>query len=156
MNSQDAAGCVVAAHLNRMRGFFFRKGYRNEELDDIVQEACAAVLVGYPRYRGASSVGTWVYAVCQNVHLVTWRRDSRSCQTVSLPDGVVPDNRYGPTSDLALLIEKLPPLDRTLYRLYYVENRRVAEIGEIIRLPEGTVKYRLYELRHALRVLLTE
>ena len=47
-------------------------------------------------------------------------------------------------------------IQRTLYRLYYVENRRVAEVGKIIGLPEGTVKYRLYELRRALRLLLDE
>ncbi len=156
MNSQEAAGRVVAAHLDRMRGFFFRKGYRHEELDDIVQEACIAVLSGYPRFRGASSVGTWVYAVCRNVYLAGQRRDSASRRTVLLPDDAVPDKRYGPPSDLALLIERLPPLDRTLYRLYYVENRRVAEVGKIIGLPEGTVKYRLYELRRALRLLLDE
>ncbi|TVR61450.1 MAG: sigma-70 family RNA polymerase sigma factor [Spirochaetaceae bacterium] len=156
MNSQDAAGHVVAAHLDRMRGFFFRKGYRDDELDDIVQEACVAVLSGYPRFRGASAVGTWVYAVCRNVQLAAWRRVAASRRTVLLPEDAVPDNRYGPPSDLALLIEKLPPLDRTVYRLYYVENRRVAEIGVIMGLPEGTVKYRLYELRRALRGLLAE
>ncbi|GAB6091706.1 hypothetical protein JCM12856_33000 [Spirochaeta dissipatitropha] len=139
-----------------MRGFFFRKGYRDEELDDIVQEACVAVLSGYPRFRGSSAVGTWFYAVCRNVHLADRRRGSAWRQTVSLPDDAVPDNRYGPPSDLALLIGKLPPLDCTLYRYYYVESRRVAEIGEIIGLPEGTVKYRLYELRRKLRILLAE
>ena len=55
-------------------------------------------------------------------------RGSASRRTVLLADDAVPDNRYAPPSDL----------------------------GEIIGVPEGTVKYRLYELRRALRILLSE
>jgi RNA polymerase sigma-70 factor (ECF subfamily) len=60
----------------------------------------------------------------------------------------------GRTAELDATLERLPPLQRTLYQLYYVEGRSVREIARLLERPEGTVKYLLHTLREGLRRLL--
>lgn len=52
---------------------------------------------------------------------------------------------------LALEIEKLSPLYRTIITLYHNEELSYKEIGKITDLPEGTLKNYLYRARKQLR-----
>ncbi len=52
---------------------------------------------------------------------------------------------------LALEIEKLPPLYKTIITLYHNEELSYKEIGKITDLPEGTLKNYLYRARKQLR-----
>jgi RNA polymerase sigma-70 factor (ECF subfamily) len=44
--------------------------------------------------------------------------------------------------------------DRELWRLMYVEDRPVAEVAELMGVPEGTVKSRAHRARRRLRAAL--
>lgn len=48
-------------------------------------------------------------------------------------------------------IDNLPPTHRAVVMLFYVENLTVEEIAEVLDLPAGTVKSRLYYARVQLR-----
>ena len=48
-------------------------------------------------------------------------------------------------------METLPDAQRGVVSLFYFEERPVAEIARILRLPEGTVKTHLSRARAALR-----
>ncbi|QHV95375.1 RNA polymerase sigma factor [Spirosoma endbachense] len=52
---------------------------------------------------------------------------------------------------LAVGIDRLPPLYKTLITLYHTEELSCAEIAQIVQLPEGTVKSYLFRARRALR-----
>jgi RNA polymerase sigma-70 factor (ECF subfamily) len=49
------------------------------------------------------------------------------------------------------VISNLPPTHRAVVILFYVENLSVEEIAEVLDLPDGTVKSRLYYARVQLR-----
>jgi RNA polymerase sigma-70 factor, ECF subfamily len=49
------------------------------------------------------------------------------------------------------VIDNLPPTHRAVVMLFYVENLTVEEIAEVLDLPAGTVKSRLYYARVQLR-----
>lgn len=48
----------------------------------------------------------------------------------------------------------LPAMGRETLELYYFEERSCAEISDLLRIPQGTVKRRLHDARHRLRDLL--
>lgn len=48
-------------------------------------------------------------------------------------------------------VSKLPEKLQIVALLYYMEDRKVAEIGEILHVPQGTVKSRLHKARKILR-----
>jgi len=50
----------------------------------------------------------------------------------------------------------LPRDRRTILAWFYLEERSVREIAEVLAIPEGTVKSRLYHARAALRASIEE
>ena len=52
---------------------------------------------------------------------------------------------------VALEIDRLSPMYKTLITLYHQEELSYAEIGQIVQLPEGTVKNYLFRARKVLR-----
>ena len=53
---------------------------------------------------------------------------------------------------LERLVAGLPEVPRTVVTLYYYQDRSVAEVATILRMPENTVKTHLSRARAALRV----
>ena len=51
-------------------------------------------------------------------------------------------------------LERLPRDPRVLLSLRYVDEFEVSEIAEILGIPEGTVKSRLYHARSRLRAII--
>ena len=49
------------------------------------------------------------------------------------------------------LVEKLPVQYRTVLTLYHLEGMTYPEIGEVTRMPEGTVKNYLFRARNLLK-----
>ena len=48
-------------------------------------------------------------------------------------------------------VERLPERQRVIVLLYYMEELSVAQIAEVAKIPEGTVKSRLYQARKSLQ-----
>ena len=57
---------------------------------------------------------------------------------------------------LAVAMQKLEPEDRAMLYLHEVEDKGLAELGEMYGLPLGTVKSRLFRARDKLGTLLRE
>jgi RNA polymerase sigma-70 factor (ECF subfamily) len=52
-------------------------------------------------------------------------------------------------------LEELPLVQRELLTLYYLDELSVNEVAQVIAIPAGTVKSRLYFARDALKKTLT-
>jgi len=50
----------------------------------------------------------------------------------------------------------LPPRDRNIAFLWYYEEFTQTQIGKIMEMPEGTIKYRIFEIKKILRKKLEE
>jgi len=48
-------------------------------------------------------------------------------------------------------IDKLPTVYKTIITLYHLDENNYAEIGKILKMPEGTVKSYLFRARKMLR-----
>ena len=57
---------------------------------------------------------------------------------------------------LVAAIDDLPEREKLVTGLYYEQELNLKEIGEILEIPEKTVKSRLFTARQRLRVILTE
>jgi RNA polymerase sigma factor (sigma-70 family) len=106
-----------------------------EELEDLVADTCASVVVGFAQARGAETFFGFAYGHFLNVRGRLLRRHRR----VGLPlEGVeiaeLPEE--GPAPDeLTLLrrcLETLPPRERRAIELRYFENAHAAEIGRLL------------------------
>ena len=142
-----------------------------EEALDLSQEVFLRVFRTIHRFRGQSSLRTWIYRICvnqaRNRHRF-WRRRHRGDQ-VSLDQHVAAHgdvfSGFEPTPERALAqkelaarlynaLEHLPFEQRTAIVLREIDGLSYEEIAFSLDLAVGTVKSRLTRARQALRVAL--
>lgn len=138
---------------------------RDERIAEDVLQECFVRL-----HRYADSVDPdrplrpWLYRVTVNLSYdMLTARSGRPLEDVSgwlseiasaLP---TPDRRVEEKETTRMVREvvaELPPLHRAVIVLYYMENLTVEEIAQVLELPSGTVKSRLYYARERLREML--
>jgi RNA polymerase sigma-70 factor (ECF subfamily) len=127
-------------------------------LDDLVQEVFIRAWKGLPRFRGSAQFSTWLYRICWNVASDQRRRCARQhSQTQNLALG---SDIAHPGPDLMHLhyqqalqqsMAQLSPEHRMVLILHDLEDLPQKEIAEILGIPVGTVKSRLFHARATIR-----
>jgi RNA polymerase sigma-70 factor (ECF subfamily) len=136
---------------------------RNEaDARDAVQEASIQAWRQLPRLRERTRFDPWLSQIVVNACRVLLRGQNRRRvreievdETTDGARGVRPSNPGAPdaiaeTEAVQRAFLRLDPDARVLIALHYVEQRPLAEIGAILRIPVGTVKWRLFRARRIL------
>ena len=155
--------------VERYQGAVFNLAYRMlggaEEAEDAAQEIFVRLYRQLARYDPERKFSTWVLAIATNYCIDQLRR--RRMQFVPL-ENIIPWARArdaGPEGEaldreahdeVQLLLRRLPEKYRTVLVLRYWEDLSCAEIGNVLNVPEGTVKTQLHRARKALGRLLAE
>jgi RNA polymerase sigma-70 factor (ECF subfamily) len=130
------------------------------EVEDVLQETFLAVWRGARGYRPGGSAGGWVWGIARRQAALWLRR--RGPAELLLPALIAADGRHPgdpaeaalSRADLADAVSALGPeggAARETWRLMYVEDRTVAEVAELMGVPEGTVKSRAHRARQLMR-----
>jgi RNA polymerase sigma-70 factor, ECF subfamily len=165
---EDASAELVAEHQRTVLQLAANLLGDREEALDLSQEVFLRVFRTIHRFRGHSSLRTWIYRIvvnqARNRHRF-WRRRHRDEQ-VSLDQHVAAHGDIlrggGPTPDRVLAqkelaerlqraLERLPFEQRTAIVLREVDGLSYEEIAYSLNLAVGTVKSRLTRARQALR-----
>ena len=156
----DAGNELVRRHFMMVYRFFVNKV--NEDVDDLIQRTFLACVEGRDRFRADSSLKSYILGISRNQLLMYLRRRQRRESSVEdVPVAQVwgtPSRVLAEREEEKLLLEALRsiPLElQTVVELYYWEQLSVAQIAEIIEIPPGTVKSRLYRARDAIRTALS-
>lgn len=137
-----------------------------EEACDAAQETFVKVYRNIGKFRGDSSLSTWIYRIAKNTCNDFLRKRKEKFLSIDDEDAKiqVKDDSYSPEKktekkELGKLLEKaIAELDensRTVLVLYEFENMSYDEIAKILDLPPGTVKSRLNRAREKLRNILS-
>ena len=143
---------LVQAHRSRLYTLALRELGSAADAEDAVQETFIRAWRALPRFRAQASFGTWVYRICLNA-ISDQRSRSAKRSTTPLDDAREPSDQRDLVAERELataLQEALAGLDesfRTAVVLYDVLGRSYVEIAEILDVPEGTVKSRIFRGR---------
>lgn len=125
-----------------------------ETARDVVQETWVGAICGLRSLRDPSQFPAWIYGIatrkCADAIRTNIRRrrlDAHSALAEDSPGRVGVEHQL----DLATGIQQLPPKQRAVVHLFYVEELTVEEIATAVRIPPGTVKSRLHHAREALK-----
>ncbi len=140
-----------------------------ERARDLTQDSLVRIIQGLPEFAGRSRVLTWMLRVAMNVCL-TDRRRGRLRLTRSLDEPSGPENAPAGSAlpgrepdvvqrvqlaeerhRLARALDGLEPEERALLLLRDGQDLDYADIAEIMGIPMGTLKSRLFRARQALR-----
>jgi RNA polymerase sigma factor (sigma-70 family) len=130
-------------------------------LDDLVQEVFLRVWKGLPKFRGTAAFSTWLYRIAWNVaydqrQTVIQKRTQLKALSEKIPiQQEAPDLMKMHYQDLVQRgLNNLSFDHRTIIVLHDLEEVPQKEVAEILEIPLGTVKSRLFHARAALRQFL--
>lgn len=143
-------------HFPRIYRFFRSK--IGGDAEDLAQRTFLACIEGRERFRQASSFRTYLFGVARNQLLMHLRRKGRGRDAALDSDSSIPASspesraKQGEERRLVLkAMQKLPVDFQVALELFYWEDMSVDEIAEVLDVPAGTIKSRLWRGREMLR-----
>jgi RNA polymerase sigma-70 factor (ECF subfamily) len=133
------------------------------DVEDVLQETFVAAWRGARRYRTEGRAGGWLWGIARRQAALLLRRRGQAGLSLPDPDALIWKDAVDLASatawnvDLQVAIAALGPPgspEREVWELLYLDERSVAEIAELVGVPEGTVKSRSHRARRMLRALL--
>jgi RNA polymerase sigma-70 factor, ECF subfamily len=165
----EAIRTVYRKHHGQVRAFARRLLGSEADAEEVVQDVFFSLPSAIRRFRGESTLSTFIMSVAVNYArhaLRTSRRRSAAMQRLAevLPSGVAPEPGSLPDDALAkeqlatrLLraMEALGEDQRVAFVLSEVDERSSREVAEILGIPSSTVRSRVAAAREQLRSVLS-
>ena len=121
--------------------------------EDVTQDTLLRVYLKLPTFAGRSKFSTWVLAVARNAGIDAMRKRGRAQQlTRSVIDLQPRLTSPAPTAhvDVEMAIGRLPPKLREAFVMVEIVGLRYEEAAEVLGIPVGTVKSRVFNARRSL------
>lgn len=158
---------LVHLYQAKLRNVAYGVTLDAEESADIIQDVFLKAYTGIDRFKGESSLYTWLRRITINESLNwvrKWKRRFRwQHQSIDQEEGDSPDitsDTPGPEESLGnrqvsgmlrKALDSLPEKARTILVLKEVEGLSYDEIGDLMGVNKGTVSSRIFYAREKLR-----
>jgi RNA polymerase sigma-70 factor (ECF subfamily) len=140
-----------------------------DESDDVIQEIFIQMYRSLPTFKGEAKLSTWIYRIGINVCTQYIRRKNlkknafqakanRNIDTIASKrhlDGESYTERREQQHVLYRALNTLHPKKRVVIVLHDIDNKTMEEIADIINVPVGTVKSRLFHARDEMKTVLS-
>jgi RNA polymerase sigma-70 factor (ECF subfamily) len=162
-----AFGQLVGLYQDRLYNSLLRVLGSAEDASDIVQDAFVQAYVKLDTFRGSSAFYTWLYRIAFNLAMSHARRGRKTTSLDEMKSGLgsepvddqpAPEANMEQREQVEMVHAALAELSteyRTILVLREIDGCRYEQIAEILDMPVGTVRSRLFRARLALREELT-
>ncbi len=147
---------LVACWHPRLWGYVRRLAPEHGIAEELIQEVWVRILRGLPRLRDGGRLAPWMHRIARNVVM-----DRLRDRYAAPPDAAVDPDQVEVESTLSAVdldgrdlrrgLSSLPLIEREVLTLFYLQELRLSEVSEILGIPVGTVKSRLFRARGLLR-----
>jgi RNA polymerase sigma-70 factor, ECF subfamily len=151
-------------HLDALHSFALKLARARDDADDLVSETVLRALERWEQYRLGTNIRAWLFTILYHAFVSRKRRvEAREVPEGDGETGWSPNDTVGEADPegrfydsflddkIVLAIEALPDEYRTAVVLSDIKELRYAEIAQLLGIPEGTVKSRLFRGRRMLR-----
>ncbi len=157
-------------HLDTLYNVALRLAGNKSDAEDLVQETVLKAYRAWDKYEAGTNCRAWLVTIMRNTFINKFRRESRrpgtvqydSVEDVSVFEAVQDKDpegsffRFIVDAEVKRAIQDLPEEFRIPVVLSDIEGLSYAEIAEILDIPVGTVKSRLFRGRRRLQQRLYE
>lgn len=152
---KEAHDRFVRTHYESLLRFALCLTRKQADAEDLTQQAFLRAIQKIDRFKGDSSLKTWLHAILFR-EFTRWRRSIRRVVTLrkDQPLDRCPFDQLREAQVLLNALETLDPLHRAAFVLHEVQGFDVSEVAIALDIPEGTVKSRLHHARSRLRTKL--
>ena len=156
---QAAFRTLLDRHARYLFGVAHAMSGSTTDAEDLVQETLMGAVTSAGKFRGESSVRTWLVRILVN-KVRMWRRSDRKHDATIALDASQrePASAAGSVGssvdakiDLTQMLAQLTPEHRQVIILRELEGMSYEEMAAALEVPRGTVESRLYRAREELR-----
>lgn len=156
----EAIALLLPAFRRKVFGLAYSFLRDRAAAEDVTQEVFIKLWRALPRFDGRASLSTWIYTIARNTSLSALRA-RRPESSLSDPEVMeaVESLDPAPSADVLVeraailrLIDQLPPKQRQVITLFYMEAQSHEEVAAMLAMPIGTVKTLLHRARARLTV----
>lgn len=160
---ENAFTQLHALWQNDLKRFAVSRVRHPQAADEIANDVWLSISRGIAGLDDPACFPRWAFRIVQFRSTDWIRRRSQDRQRAALaaheadqlaPEAPIPTDESNELSELRAAVDALPDEQRELVRLHYVFERSIAEIAEILDLPAGTIKSRLFSAREKLRQII--
>jgi RNA polymerase sigma-70 factor (ECF subfamily) len=171
---RGAMGELLGAYHKQVYHLCLRMVGRETDAADLAQDVLLKAVQHIDGFKGKARFGTWLYRIAMNLSISQLRRNKvRSAVSLDQPmgggDGTEPQERSALLADerepgpmqsvqqkeqldaLAEALERMDDEMRAIILLRDIQDMDYQQISEVMGVPLGTVKSRLFRARLALR-----
>ena len=151
-------------HLDALYSFALKLSRSRDDAEDLVSDTMLRALERWEQYRLGTNIRAWLFTILYHVFVSRKRRiDAREVQPPELEDGTPvfeavgeadPEGRFYDSfldDEIKAAILALPDEYRATLVLSDLHQLPYLEIAQILNVPEGTVKSRLFRGRRILQ-----
>lgn len=157
-----AFAVLVRRHYDRIHGLAWRLSGNRADAEDLAQDICAALPAKLAHWRGEARFTTWLYRVVMNAAHDLRRRQAvraRAGQAwgdweIARQDEIAAERAA--QDWLTTAMARLSPELRDTVALVLGEELTQAEAGAVLGLSEGTIAWRMSEVKKRLRAMAAE
>jgi RNA polymerase sigma-70 factor (ECF subfamily) len=159
---QQAFNELAQRYARRAFAIAYRILRHTQDAEDLVQDAFIAALDGIGSFDASRPFAPWFFKIVVNrsLNAVSARSTRERHVTVFQPwsDDVTAEFDPAESSEIRTRFQAalgaLPRHQRLIVELSDIDGRSSTEIGEMLDLPRGTVRWHLHQARKTLRVAL--
>jgi RNA polymerase sigma-70 factor (ECF subfamily) len=131
----------------------------DELAEELVQEIWLRILRGIANLREPRSLVAWMFGIARRVLMNRLRDKYRRAIFVEEAVDDLPATDIGTeqtgnqdeVDDMLHKLESLPIRQRELLTLFYLDELSIDQVGQVLNIPAGTVKSRLFHAHNMLR-----
>lgn len=161
---QSAVRTLFARHHLRIFRFIMRKTGNEATAEELTNEVFLEIWRHAGKFEGRSAASTWMLSIAHNrtVSLLRRRSEAQLDEGVAeqIADGAdTPEtsaSKRGKGEQIRACMDQLTPDHREIIDLVYYHEKSITEVSEVLDIPEGTVKTRMFHARKKLGDILRE
>ena len=154
----DAFGKLLEIYASRLLGVAISITRNRAEAEEAVQEAAIQAFRSIGSLENDWAFGSWFTRIAFNKAIDRLRRSRPERErTTSYGldlDAAGASGDIEGKLDISVAIERLPPDNQAVIRLYYGMGYSTPEIAELLGRPQGTIRWLLSESYRLLRLIL--
>ncbi|MEP3275934.1 MAG: sigma-70 family RNA polymerase sigma factor [Stappiaceae bacterium] len=159
-----AMKAFFARHQAKVFRFSMRLLKDNMAAEDLTNEVFMRVWQRADSFRGQAAVSTWLLSIARNMALSRLRKRSEETLGEGQSEALVDDadtpeilaQKASKGEAIKLCIAKLSAEHQEIIDLVYYHEKSVREVGEVVGIPDATVKTRMFYARKQLAELMRD
>jgi RNA polymerase sigma-70 factor (ECF subfamily) len=148
---------LIDIHRNRITSIIRKWCRKPQDFDDILQNIFLKLFTTKAEFKGKSKVETWLYRVTVNECIDFYRKNKRFTKGWVDIEGVFLIDEFGnPEKDarkrelkmkIEEIIGELDEKSRTAFTLYFICEKSIKEISDILNISRNAVRCRIYKAK---------